>query len=72
MNNKVLTGLAFIILSGVISSCQSVKPYQRMYLNDSSMQLGKKSVAGFENSAHAIREGSSSGQTKSTGGCGCN
>jgi hypothetical protein len=72
MRNNLLTILGFIVLSGFLSSCQSVKPYQRMYLNDSSMKLGKNRVAGFENSAHAIREGASSGQTKSTGGCGCN
>ncbi len=72
MWNKIFRGIGLLIIGGIISSCQSVKPYQRKYLNDAAMQMGKKSVASFENSAHAIREGASSGQTKSTGGCGCN
>ena len=72
MGNRVLSAFVLLILIGLISSCQSVKPYQRKYLNDSAMQISRKSVASFENTAHAIREGASSGQTKSTGGCGCN
>ena len=72
MQNKFLIGLFFFLLVEMLSSCQSVKPYQRKYLNDSAMQISRKNVASFENTAHAIREGASSGQTKSTGGCGCN
>jgi hypothetical protein len=64
--------IGLLIFIGFISSCQSVKPYQRKFLNDSSMQMGKISVSSFEINAQAIREGASSGQTKSTGGCGCN
>lgn len=72
MWNKMMIGIGLLILVGMISSCQSVKPYQRKYLNDSAMQMGKISVASFETNAEAIREGASSGQTKSSGGCGCN
>lgn len=72
LRNKIIKGIGLLILIGFISSCQSVKPYQRKFLNDSSMQMGKINVASFEINAHAIREGASSGQTKSTGGCGCN
>ena len=72
MSNNILNRIGLLILAGMISSCQSVKPYQRKYLNDSAMRMGKVSVASFEINAQAIREGASSGQTKSTGGCGCN
>ena len=72
MWSNIIKGIGFLILIGFISSCQSVKPYQRKYINDSAMQMGKISVASFETNAEAIREGASSGQTKSTGGCGCN
>ena len=72
MRNSMIKGIGLLIIAGFISSCQSVKPYQRKYLNDSAMQMGKISVASFETNAEAIREGASSGQTKSTGGCGCN
>ena len=72
MWNNIIKGIVLLILVGFISSCHSVKPYQRKYLNDSAMQMGKISVARFETNAEAIREGASSGQTKSSGGCGCN
>ena len=72
MWNSIIRGIGLLIIVGIISSCQSVKPYQRKFLNDSAMQMGKISVASFETNAEAIREGASSGQTKSTGGCGCN
>lgn len=70
MKNKVLTGITFLLLRGLISSCQSVKPYQRRYLNDSSMQFGQKSVASFENNAHVIHMGQVQGKPKVPGGMG--
>ena len=71
MKNKPIFWLLALLLSG-FTACTSVKPWQRQYLNDSAMQFGGKGVASFENSVQAIREGASSGETKSTGGCGCN
>jgi len=60
-----------IILSG--SACQSVKPYQRVYLNDPEMQLGSNSGKKFEGYVESIREGATeAGGSKSSGGCGCN
>ncbi len=57
----------------MLGSCQSVKPYQRVYLNDHFMQLGKKPIDGFSEKAMAYREGSSGGGAgKDSGGCGCN
>ena len=72
LRDYIIRLTSLFVLVGLISSCQSVKPYQRKYLNDSAMRMGKISVASFETNAEAIREGASSGQTKSTGGCGCN
>ena len=72
MRISFIKGIGFLVLVGFISSCQSIKPYQRKFLNDSAMQMEKISVASFETNAEAIREGASSGQTKSSGGCGCN
>jgi uncharacterized membrane protein len=67
---RILLLLLSIIL---LASCQSVKPYQRVYLNDHFMKLGKKSVNDFGEKALSYREGSSGGGTgKSSGGCGCN
>jgi hypothetical protein len=53
--------------------CRTVKPWQRNYLNDESMQLGKKPVEKFSTEAHTYREGASGGgKGKTSGGCGCN
>ena len=55
------------------ASCQSVKPYQRQYLNDHEMQVGQKSITKQEQNAHAYREGAAGGGSgKASGGCGCN
>jgi len=63
----------FILLSGIFSlSCQTVKPYQRSYLNDSAMKMGLSKGAGVESYAQMIREGASGAGGKNGGGCGCN
>jgi hypothetical protein len=62
--------LLFLIL---LYGCKTVKPWQRTYLNDESMQLGKKPVEKFATEAHTYREGASGGGNgKTSGGCGCN
>lgn len=64
----------FTVSVGLIlsTSCQSVKPYQRAYLNDSAMKMGGDKTAGFEHYSHMIREGASGAGGKNSGGCGCN
>ncbi len=63
--------LAMIIL--FISSCVSVKAYQKMYLNDSEMELAAKKVEVFETNFETYREGASGANGgKVGGGCGCN
>jgi len=67
----IATGTLGILL--FMQSCVTVKPYQRMYLNDESMQLGKRGIEKFDENVHTYREGSSGGGSgKSSGGCGCN
>ncbi|MFT3678865.1 MAG: DUF4266 domain-containing protein [Ferruginibacter sp.] len=62
---------AFLII--VVSSCKTVKPYQKQYLNDNCMQLGAFPSEKSENEAVSYREGASGGDMgKSGGGCGCN
>ena len=62
-----------VLLSGIFSlSCQTVKPYQRSYLNDSAMKMGLSKGAGVESYAQMIREGASGAGGKNGGGCGCN
>lgn len=57
----------------VVSSCTTVKPYERVYVDDAQMQLGASSGEAFEYYVESIREGGiSAGSGKSGGGCGCN
>ena len=53
--------------------CQTVKPYQRAYLNDENMRAGKQPVKTFAGHVHNYREGATGGgDVKGSGGCGCN
>lgn len=57
----------------LFSACQSVKGYQKGYLNDEDMKLSLRKSATYEINAESYREGASGGNTgKSGGGCGCN
>lgn len=71
MKNKlVLIGLfTFLAAAG----CRPVKEYQKMYLNDSEMELSMRKGQKFENNFQLYREGSAGANGgKSGGGCGCN
>jgi hypothetical protein len=65
---------SFLIISAVlIISCKTVKPYQRVYLNDNAMQIKKNNVDKLSSEMHSYKEGASGGgRGKSSGGCGCN
>ncbi|HEY9009059.1 DUF4266 domain-containing protein [Ohtaekwangia sp.] len=57
----------------LIAACQTVKPYQKVYLNDHEMQPGQQGARRFEESVQVYREGAAGGgSSKSSGGCGCN
>ena len=66
--------LGFVALfSCTLSSCMSVKAYQKMYLNDSEMELAEKKLESFETNYEAYREGAAGANGgKVGGGCGCN
>jgi hypothetical protein len=70
MKNKFIILLLSIVF---LSSCTTVKPYQKIYLNDSEMQFENSANRNYEKYVQSIREGAvpSSG-TKTSGGCGCN
>lgn len=56
-----------------LSSCSSVKEYQKVYLNDAEMDLNARSVEQFETNFQSYREGASGANGgKTGGGCGCN
>ncbi|MBV6441803.1 MAG: hypothetical protein EPGJADBJ_03493 [Saprospiraceae bacterium] len=70
----ILNSPALLLLLALLATgCQSVKPYQRAYLNDREMQAGQKSIAQPEQNAMSYREGATGGGGgKASGGCGCN
>ncbi|MCB0571018.1 MAG: DUF4266 domain-containing protein [Phaeodactylibacter sp.] len=61
----------FVVLA--LCSCETVRPYQRVYLNDPGMELSRPAAAGYEASFEAYREGAAGANGgKASGGCGCN
>jgi len=67
--------LKFLILVFAINllvGCQTVKPYQRAYLNDRDMAFGSSTSEKMELKTQAYREGAiDAGKGKAAGGCGC-
>ena len=76
MNNtrKFLLSLGIIVATSLtITSCTTVKEYQKNKLNDSEMVLGNRTIEKTENSFQTYREGASGANGgKTGGGCGCN
>ena len=70
---KLIFSSAFVLIITIFQSCVTVKPYQKIYLNDSEMQMGADNGKNFHSYVHSIREGATPVATpKSSGGCGCN
>lgn len=66
---------AFLCLGALLllTSCASVKSYQRQYLNDAEMELANRPSEKFEQNFMLYREGASGANGgKNGGGCGCN
>ena len=57
----------------MLQSCVSLKPYERIYIDDPDMQLGLDAGLSFQHYIFSIREGAiPAGTSKASGGCGCN
>ncbi len=68
----IFTGILLVLIT-VMSSCMSVKAYQKMYLNDAEMELSAKKIEMFETNYETYREGAAGANGgKVGGGCGCN
>lgn len=68
MKHKILVILAALL----ISSCASVRPYEKAFINDEEMNLGPRKEQVFEINSETYREGASGGMgSKAGGGCGC-
>jgi uncharacterized membrane protein YgcG len=74
--NKIpllILALISVCVAGSLTSCQTVKSYQKNRLNDSEMELSARKSQKFEQSFQLYREGGSGANGgKSGGGCGCN
>lgn len=62
-----------LALLALATSCATVKPHEKAYINDGEMELAMRKLEKLETSFQLYREGSA-GATggKSGGGCGCN
>ena len=67
----VFAFLCFFVFA--LSSCVTVKEYQKQYINDAEMELSARKSQKFETSFMSYREGASGANGgKTGGGCGCN
>lgn len=67
-----ITGFLLILFASM-TSCVTVKEYQKNRINDSEMELAARKAEKFETSFYLYREGASGANGgKSGGGCGCN
>ncbi|SIS98568.1 protein of unknown function [Filimonas lacunae] len=62
-----------LLLIVVVSSCTTVKEYQKSRLNDGEMVLSNRKAEKTELNFQSYREGASGANAgKTGGGCGCN
>ncbi len=65
--------LILSILTLLLSSCVTIKEYDKVNINDPEMVLSAKKIERFETNFQLYREGSSGANGgKTGGGCGCN
>ena len=70
----VVICVGFLVLGTGLTSCVSVKEYQKMYLNDKDMALQSRKIESYDVAFQSYREGAAGATDgrKSGGGCGCN
>jgi len=65
--------LSIVIVLLALSSCTTVKEYQKVYINDPDMVLSAQKMERFETNFQVYREAAAGANGgKSGGGCGCN
>lgn len=73
LNQKLRPPVTVIALVVILSSCTTVKEYQKNKLNDGEMVLSARKIQKTESSFQSYREGASGANGgKTGGGCGCN
>ncbi len=72
-NKKNQVVLLPLLTISILSSCTTVKEYQKNKLNDSEMTLSNRIIEKTEMNFQSYREGASGANGgKVGGGCGCN
>lgn len=72
-NQKPRLLMVVFALAGLVTSCTTVKEYQKNKLNDGEMGLSARKIQKTESSFQSYREGASGANGgKTGGGCGCN
>jgi len=70
---KLILLYSAIFIALLLTSCTSVKEYQKGKINDSEMVLSNRKIEKTQLSFQSYREGASGANSgKSGGGCGCN
>jgi uncharacterized protein YbcV (DUF1398 family) len=65
--------VVLVIIIIVLQSCNSVKEYQKVNINDPEMKLAAKTTERYETTFQVYREAAAGANGgKSGGGCGCN
>lgn len=73
MKNQTKKVIFLCSMGLLLSSCTSVKEYQKGKINDSEMALSPRKIEKTEMSFQSYREGSAGASSgKVGGGCGCN
>jgi hypothetical protein len=73
MRKLLYSAIILLTLLVMITACESVKPYQRAYVNDREMKMGQRGARTFDSNVQAYRESAvGGGSKKASGGCGCN
>jgi hypothetical protein len=73
MHHARLLFAALALSAPLVSSCVTVRPYEREYLARPSMDLsGEAGESAFRAHVHDSREGATGGHGSTGGGCGCN
>jgi len=74
-NKQKVAGITLAVLTSaaLLSSCTTVKEYQKNKLNDGEMNLSARKIEKTEMSFQTYREGAAGANGgKTGGGCGCN
>ena len=70
MIQKIILGLLIVL---VLHSCNTVKEYEKVAINDPDMKLSARTSERYETTFQVYREAAAGANGgKSGGGCGCN